>query len=172
MGEYYLSCWHGCFGMETVALRYFNVFGPRQDPSSPYSGVLSRFMTSLLDRQRPTIYGDGEQSRDFTYVDDVVRLNICACEAPASVSGRVYNGGNGGRITLNEAWALLQRIEGVRIDPIYEDPRQGDVRHSQADTTAVKRDLGYEPLFSFEQGMRATLEWYRAEWHKHKDTRR
>jgi UDP-glucose 4-epimerase len=162
MGEYYLASWHGCYGMETVALRYFNVFGPRQDPSSAYSGVLSLFMTAVLDRRAPTIFGDGEQSRDFTYVEDVVALNIRACQAPASVSGKVYNGGNGGRITLNQAWEMLQKIEGVRIVPNYGPPRAGDVRDSQADTTAVKRDLGYESKFSFEEGMRATLEWYRA----------
>jgi nucleoside-diphosphate-sugar epimerase len=163
MGEYYLAAWHGCYGMETVALRYFNVFGPRQDPSSAYSGVLSLFMTAILERRAPTIFGDGEQSRDFTYVEDVVALNIRACQAPASVSGRVYNGGNGGRITLNQAWEMLQKIEGVSIAPNYGPPRAGDVRDSQADTVAVRRDLGYEPKFSFEEGMRATLEWYRAQ---------
>ncbi len=161
MGEYYLSSWHGCFGLETIALRYFNVFGPRQDPSSPYSGVLSLFMMAILDRRAPTIYGDGEQSRDFTYVEDVVALNIKACEAPASASGKVFNGGNGWRITLNQAWSILQKIEGVSIDPVYGPPREGDVRHSQADTTLVERELGYHSQFSFEEGMRRTLEWYR-----------
>jgi UDP-glucose 4-epimerase len=161
MGEYYLSCWHGCYGLETVSLRYFNVFGPRQDPGSAYSGVLSLFMTAILDRRAPTIFGDGEQSRDFTYVEDVVALNIRACQAPSSVAGRVYNGGNGGRITLNQAWEMLQKIEGVSIAPNYGPPRAGDVRDSQADTTAVRRDLGYEPRFTFEEGMRRTLEWYR-----------
>jgi nucleoside-diphosphate-sugar epimerase len=164
MGEYYLSSWHGCYGMETVALRYFNVFGPRQDPTSAYSGVLSLFMTAILDRRAPTIFGDGEQSRDFTYVEDVVALNIRASQAPSSVSGKVYNGGNGGRITLNQAWEMLQKIEGVSIAPQYGPPRAGDVRDSQADTTAVRRDLGYEPKFSFEDGMRVTLEWYRAKY--------
>jgi UDP-glucose 4-epimerase len=164
MGEYYLSCWHSCYGLETVSLRYFNVFGPRQDPSSAYSGVLSLFMTATLDRRAPTIFGDGEQSRDFTYVEDVVALNIRACQAPSSVAGKVYNGGNGGRITLNQAWEMLQKIEGVRIAANYGPPRAGDVRDSQADTTAVRRDLGYKPRFSFEEGMRRTLDWYRAEW--------
>src|SRR5665213_162863 len=115
LGEHYASVYHSCFGLETVSLRYFNVYGPRQDPSSPYSGVLSLFMKAIIDRRAPTIFGDGEQSRDFTYVDDVVGLNIKACQAPASVSGRMFNAGNGGRITLNQAWALLQRIEGVAI---------------------------------------------------------
>jgi len=162
MGEYYMSVWASCFGLETVSLRYFNVFGPRQDPSSAYSGVLSLFMKAVLERRAPTIFGDGEQSRDFTYVDDVVALNINAAQAPASVSGRVYNGGNGGRITLNQAWALLQKIEGVTIAATYEAPRAGDVRDSQADTTAACLDLGHNPKFTFEQGMRKTLEWYRA----------
>jgi UDP-glucose 4-epimerase len=163
MGEYYMSVWASCFGMETVSLRYFNVFGPRQDPSSPYSGVLSLFMTAILDRRAPTIFGDGEQSRDFTYVEDVVALNLKALDAPASVSGKVFNAGNGGRITLNQAWELLQEIEGVRIAARYGPPRAGDVRDSQADTTSAVRELGHAPQFSFEQGMKATLDWYRGE---------
>ncbi len=162
MGEYYMSCWHSCYGLETISLRYFNVYGPRQDPSSPYSGVLSLFMKAALARTAPTIFGDGEQSRDFTFVEDVVRLNLLAAKAPASASGRVYNGGNGGRITLNEAWKLLNKIEGVSIAPAYGPPREGDVRDSQADTTAVARDLGYKPQYTFEEGIRRTLEWYRA----------
>ncbi len=168
MGEYYLSCWHSCFGMETVALRYFNVFGPRQDPSSPYSGVLSLFMMAILERRAPTIFGDGEQSRDFTYVEDVVALNIKAYEAPASASGHVFNGGNGGRITLNQAWAILEKLEGVKIAPVYGPAREGDVRHSQADTSLVEKELGYESQFTFEEGMRRTLEWYRSEWSRSK----
>ena len=146
--------------METVSLRYFNVYGPRQDPSSAYSGVLSLFIKAVLERHPPTILGDGEQSRDFTYVDDVVALNLLAAHAQG-VAGRIYNGGNGGRITLNQAWALLQKLEAVEISANYGPPRAGDVRHSQADTTAVARDLGYAPRFSFEEGMRLTLEWYR-----------
>jgi UDP-glucose 4-epimerase len=137
------------------------VFGPRQDPASPYSGVLSLFMTAILGRYAPTIFGDGEQSRDFTFVEDVVALNVKAAEAPSSVSGSMYNGGNGGRVTLNEAWALLEKIEGVRIPPKYGPPRAGDVRDSQADTARARRDLGHDPQFTFEQGMRATLKWYR-----------
>ena len=161
MGEYYMSCWHSCYGLETVSLRYFNVFGPRQDPSSPYSGVLSLFITAVLERRAPTIFGDGGTSRDFTYVEDVVALNLKAAQAPAEVSGRVFNGGNGGRITLNEAWEMLQKIEGVSLPASYGPSRAGDVRDSQADTTAVIRDLGYVPQFSFEDGLRRTLEWYR-----------
>jgi nucleoside-diphosphate-sugar epimerase len=161
VGEYYAAIFAEQFGLETVALRYFNVFGPRQDPSSPYSGVLSLFMQAILERNPPMIFGDGEQSRDFTFVDDVAELNLKAAQA-ARVSGQLYNGGNGERITLNEAWALLQRIENVTIEPVYGPPRPGDVRDSQADTTAAARDLGHAPQFSFEQGMRITLEWYRS----------
>jgi UDP-glucose 4-epimerase len=162
MGEYYMSVWASCFGLETVSLRYFNVFGPRQDPTSQYSGVLSVFIGAILDRRTPTIFGDGETSRDFTYVEDVVGVNLRAAEAPASVSGKVFNAGNGGRITLNQAWALLQKFEGVSIPPDYGPPRPGDVRDSQADTTAAVRELGHSPQVSFETGLRATLEWYRS----------
>ncbi len=159
-GEYYSSIFAECFGLETVSLRYFNVFGPRQDPSSPYSGVLSLFIRAILERRSPTIYGDGEQSRDFTYVEDVVALNLNAARA-RNVSGRMYNGGNGGRITLNQAWTLLQKIEGLQIPANYGPPRAGDVRHSQAGTTAARADLGYVSRFTFEQGLRLTLEWFR-----------
>jgi len=160
VGEYYCNIFSGVYGLDTVALRYFNVYGPRQDPSSPYSGVLSLFMKAVLERHAPTIFGDGEQSRDFTYVEDVAELNLKAARAKG-VSGRIYNGGNGGRITLNQAWALLQRIEGVAIPAQHGPPRTGDVHDSQADTTAAVRDLGHAPRFSFEEGMRRTLEWYR-----------
>jgi len=161
MGEYYMSVWAGCFGLETVSLRYFNVFGPRQDPTSQYSGVLSIFITAILERRAPTIFGDGGTSRDFTYVDDVVGLNIRAAEAPASASGKMFNAGNGGRVTLNQAWELLQKFEGVSIPANHGPERPGDVRDSQADTTSAVRELGHTPQWSFEAGLRATLEWYR-----------
>ncbi len=160
VGEYYASVFSLCFGLETVALRYFNVFGPRQDPSSAYSGVLSLFMKCMLERRSPTIYGDGEQSRDFTFVEDVVELNLKAARAQG-VGGKVYNGGNGGRVTLNHAWRTLEKIEGVRIDPVYTSPRAGDVRDSQADITRAVAELGHAPRYSFEEGLRLTLEWYR-----------
>jgi nucleoside-diphosphate-sugar epimerase len=160
MGEYYSNIFSGVYGLETVSLRYFNVYGPRQDPSSAYSGVLSLFMTAALDRKAPTIFGDGEQSRDFTFVEDVAELNLKAARAQG-VSGKMYNGGNGGRITLNEAWALLQKLEGVTIPAVYGPPRAGDVHDSQADTTLAVRDLGHAPRYGFEEGMRITLEWYR-----------
>jgi UDP-glucose 4-epimerase len=159
-GEYYASVFSDCFNLQTVSLRFFNVFGPRQDPSSPYSGVLSVFMTCLLERRSPVIFGDGEQSRDFTYVEDVVALMLKAAEAQG-VSGRVFNAGNGGRITLNETWKQLQQIEGVSIPAKYGPPRSGDVRDSQADTSAAVKELGHAPRFTFEEGLRLTLEWYR-----------
>jgi UDP-glucose 4-epimerase len=161
LGEHYMSVWASCFALETVSLRYFNVYGPRQDPSSAYSGVLSLFMTAILERRAPTIFGNGDQSRDFTFVGDVVALNLKAAQAPQFVSGRMYNGGNGGRITLNQAWELLQKIEGVTIPAKFGPPRAGDVMDSQADTTAACRDLGHDPKFTFERGMRETLKWYR-----------
>ena len=162
MGEYYASVFSSCFGLETVCLRFFNVFGPRQDPSSAYSGVLSLFMKHLIARTAPTIFGDGEQTRDFTYVEDVADLVIKASKAPG-VSGKVYNAGNGNRFSLNHIWQLLQDIEGVRIAPRYGPLRAGDVRDSQADTTAAARDLGHAPRFTIEEGLRRTLAWYKAD---------
>jgi UDP-glucose 4-epimerase len=162
LGEYYASVFTECFGLETVSLRFFNVFGPRQDPTSVYSGVLSIFLTCLIERRSPTINGDGEQSRDFTYVEDVVGLLLKASEAP-DVAGKVFNAGNGNRYTLNETWRLLQKIEDVDLPAHYGPPRPGDVRHSQADVTAAVRELGHAPRFTFEQGLRLTLEWYRAD---------
>jgi UDP-glucose 4-epimerase len=161
VGEYYGSVFSQCFNLQTVSLRFFNVFGPRQDPSSPYSGVLSVFMTCLLEGLSPTIFGDGEQSRDFTYVEDVVGLLLKAAEV-SGISGKVFNAGNGGRITLNETWKQLQKIAGVNIPAKYGPARPGDVRDSQADTVAAVHELGHAPRFTFEQGLRLTLEWYRA----------
>ncbi len=160
MGEYYASVFHSCFGIETVSLRFFNVYGPRQDPSSAYSGVLSLFMKHLLTRTAPTIFGDGEQTRDFTYVEDVAGLCYKASQA-AGVAGNMYNAGNGGRYSLNFIWDLLQKIEGVQIPPGYGPPRPGDVRDSMADTTSAAAALGHAPQFSIEEGLKRTLEWYR-----------
>ncbi|HEU0141553.1 MAG TPA: SDR family oxidoreductase [Bryobacteraceae bacterium] len=158
-GEYYCSVFSKCFNLETVALRYFNVYGPRQDPSSPYSGVLSIFMRCVAERRSPVIFGDGEQSRDFTYVEDVAALTVRA--AVKGVSGRVYNAGNGNRYTLNEIWKLVQGLEGVSLPASYGPSREGDVRHSQADTAAAARDLGHSPRFSIEEGLKRTLHWYK-----------
>jgi UDP-glucose 4-epimerase len=149
MGEYYCNVFTGVYNLETVAIRYFNVYGPRQDPTSAYSGVLSLFMRAVLERKAPLIFGDGEQSRDFTYVEDVAELNLKAAHAK-NVSGKFYNGGNGGRITLNQAWALLQKLAGVDIPAKYAAPRAGDVRDSQADTTLAVSELGHMPRHSFE----------------------
>lgn len=159
VGEYYCNVFTTCFGLETIGLRFFNVYGPRQDPMSPYSGVLSLFMKHLIARTAPTIHGDGEQTRDFTYVEDVAGLVIKA--STAGVPGTTYNGGNGGRYTLNEIWSMLQKIEGVDIQASYGPGRAGDVRDSQADTTAAVRELGHAPEFSIEDGLRRTLAWYK-----------
>lgn len=160
-GEYYASNFHDCFGLDAVSLRFFNVYGERQDPGSPYSGIISLFMKALIERKSPTIFGDGENSRDFTYVEDVVSLCIKASKAKG-VGGKVYNAGNGGRFTLNELWKTLLEIEGVEIPAIYGPPRAGDVAHSQADTTRARRDLGHDPQYTLEQGLRRTLAWYQA----------
>lgn len=160
VGEYYCNLFTENFGLETVALRFFNVYGPRQDPSSTYSGVLSLFMKHLLARTQPTLFGDGNQSRDFTYVEDVAGLCLKAARAKG-VAGKMYNAGNGGRYTLNQLWTMLQEMEGVSLPPLYGPPRAGDVRDSQADTTAAILDLGHAPRFTMEEGLRATLAWYR-----------
>ncbi len=159
-GELYASVFASCFNLETVSLRFFNVYGPRQDPSSPYSGVLSLFMKHLLARTSPTIFGDGEQTRDFTYVEDVAGLCVKASEAPAA-AGKMYNAGNGGQYSLNEIWDLLQKVEGVKIAPIYGPDRAGDVRDSMADTHRAVAELGHKPRFTIEEGLKRTLEWYR-----------
>jgi nucleoside-diphosphate-sugar epimerase len=159
MGEYYASVFSSCFGLETVSLRFFNVFGPRQDPGSAYSGVLSLFMKALITGESPTIFGDGEQSRDFTYVEDVAGLVWKAARA-GGVSGMVFNAGNGNRYTLNETWEVLQKIAGKQLTAHYGPGRAGDVRHSQADTTAAKQMLGHDPQFTFEEGLRRTFDWY------------
>jgi nucleoside-diphosphate-sugar epimerase len=160
VGEQYLSVFHSCFGLEGVALRFFNVYGPRQDPTSTYSGVLSLFMKHLLARTSPTIFGDGEQSRDFTFVEDVAGLCWKASQA-SGVAGKMYNAGNGNQYTLNHIWNVLQQMEGVDLPPKYGPPRAGDVRHSKADTAAATRDLGHAPRVTIEEGLRRTLEWYR-----------
>src|SRR4051812_38284967 len=160
LGEHYAVAFHSCFRLETVSLRFFNVYGPRQDPSSAYSGVLSLFMKAVISGEAPTIFGDGGTTRDFTYVEDVTALPIKAASA-SGVSGNVYNAGNGNRYSLNEVWETLQKIAGVKIAAKYGPPRAGDVRDSQADTTAAIRDLGHSPKFTLEQGLRITLDWYR-----------
>lgn len=160
MGEYYAQVFQSCFDLETTSLRYFNVYGPRQDPNSPYSGVISVFMKSLLTGVAPTIFGDGNQSRDFTYVEDVAKLNVIAGREPGA-SGRVLNAGNGHRYTLNDVWEVLQRIAGVSIKARYADARPGDVKDSQADIAALREVLPYAPQFDLEDGLRRTYDWYK-----------
>ena len=145
------------YGFETVTTRYFNVFGPRQDPGSPYSGVISLFSTAILEGRQPVIYGDGEQTRDFTYVANVVDGVLRACEAPKA-AGEVINVATGGRISLNELLRVMNQICGTNIQPTYQDPRVGDVRDSQADISKARALLGYEPIASFEEGLRHTLD--------------
>ena len=160
VGEQYLKMFTSLYGLETVSIRYFNVFGPRQDPSSPYSGVISVFATALLEGRSPTIYGDGEQTRDFTYVANVVDGVLRACEAPGA-SGEVINVATGGRVSLNELLKTLNRIVGTNIEAIYKAPREGDVRDSQADISKAKRLLGFAPSVGLEDGLRRTLDWCR-----------
>jgi nucleoside-diphosphate-sugar epimerase len=161
VGEQYLRLFTRLYGLETVSIRYFNVFGPRQDPSSAYSGVISIFATALLDGRAPTIYGDGQQTRDFTYVGDVVDGVLRAAEAP-NVSGETINVAAGGRISLNRLFETMKRLVGAQVDPSYSAPRAGDVRDSQADITKARRLLAFEPRVSLEEGLRRTVDWYRA----------
>jgi nucleoside-diphosphate-sugar epimerase len=160
VGEQYLKMFTSLYGLETVSIRYFNVFGPRQDPSSPYSGVISVFATALLENRPPTIFGDGEQTRDFTYVANAVDGVLRACEAPKA-SGEVINVATGGRISLNKLFYTMREIVGGDVEPAYVEPRQGDVKDSQADIRKAKELLGYEPIVSFEEGLERTIEWYR-----------
>jgi nucleoside-diphosphate-sugar epimerase len=161
VSEQYCQMFTRLYGFETVTTRYFNVFGPRQDPGSPYSGVISLFSTALLEGRRPTVYGDGEQTRDFTYVANVVDGVLRACEAPKA-AGEVINVATGGRISLNELLRVMNQICGTKAQPIYQEPRVGDVRDSQADISKAGALLEYRPLVSFEEGLRQTLDWCRA----------
>jgi nucleoside-diphosphate-sugar epimerase len=161
VGEQYAAMFTRLYGLETVSIRYFNVFGPRQDPSSPYSGVISLFISALVEGRRAVIYGDGEQTRDFTYVANVVDGVLRACDAP-NVAGRTINVATGGRVSLNELHRVLRTLAGGGEDPAYAEPRLGDVKHSQADITLAETLLGYTPRVSLEEGLRRTLEWYRA----------
>jgi len=161
VGELYCQTFGRCYGLENVALRYFNIFGPRQDPGSPYSGVLSKFCTAFLEDVPPLVFGDGEQTRDFTYVDNAVQANLLACEAP-NASGKVFNVGVGGRVSLNEVLRELAKITGKTLAAKYEPPRDGDIRDSQADISQARETLGYDPPVSFEEGLARTFEWYRS----------
>jgi UDP-glucose 4-epimerase len=162
VAEQYCQMFTRLYGFETVTTRYFNVFGPRQDPGSPYSGVISLFSTALLEGRQPVIYGDGEQTRDFTYIANVVDGVLRACEAPKA-AGDVINVACGTRISLNELVRVMNGIIGGNQQPIYKEPRQGDVRDSQADITKAKTLLGYTPIVAIEEGLRRTIEWCRSE---------
>ncbi len=160
--EQYARMFTQLYGLETVTIRYFNVFGPRQDPSSPYSGVISLFSTALLEGRQPIIYGDGAQTRDFTYIANVVDGVLRACEAPEA-NGEVINVATGSRISLNELLRVMNSLLGTDIGAVYREPRAGDVRDSQADIAKARRLLGYEPIIGLEDGLRHTLDWCRAE---------
>ena len=159
VGELYARVFTRTYGLETACIRYFNVFGPRQDPTSQYSGVLSRFMLAAIEGQPPVIFGDGEQSRDFTYVDNVVQQTLLACEADGA-SGLVFNGGTGVQSKLNDVLRLLEKLSGKKLDAKYEAPRTGDIKDSLADITLARKILGYSPSVNFEEGLARTWKWY------------
>jgi UDP-glucose 4-epimerase len=159
--EQYMISFYRCYGLETVCLRYFNIFGPRQDPSSPYSGVLAKFITQMLHGEQPTIHGDGEQSRDFTYIDNAVDANLLACTAPPQkAAGQMFNVATGRRVTLNETFNLLQGLTSYKGKPNYGPERGGDIKHSLADISKAEAGLGYKPKVDFEEGLRRTVGWY------------
>jgi UDP-glucose 4-epimerase len=161
--EYYMASFYRCYGLETVCLRYFNIFGPRQDPTSPYSGVLAKFITQMLRHEAPTIHGNGEQSRDFTYIDNVVEANLLACRAPSTeAAGRVFNVATGERVELNQVFRLLKSITAYAGEANYGPERAGDVKHSLADLSRAEKHLGYKPKVGFEEGLRKTVAWYRS----------
>ena len=161
VGEQYMQMFTALYGLETVSIRYFNVFGPRQDPSSPYSGVISQFAKTLLEGKAPTIYGDGKQTRDFTYIANVVDGVLRAVTAPAA-SGQVINVATGSRISLNELFATMRDLVGAKVSVVYGPPRAGDVTDSLADISRARAILGYEPTVSFQEGLRRTIDWYRS----------
>jgi nucleoside-diphosphate-sugar epimerase len=161
-GEYYMSSYWQVYGLETVSLRYFNVFGPRQGADSPYSGVLAKFIQQMLEGIRPTIFGTGEQGRDFTYIDNVVSANLLACAAPAArVAGKVFNTACGTQHTLKEMYQLLANMIGFEDPPLYASPRTGDILNSQADISAAVEAFGYRPLIGVKEGLERTVQWYR-----------
>ena len=160
-GEHYMRVFALVYGLETVVLRYFNVFGPHQDPTSHYSGVLAIFCRRMLAGEQPAIYGDGEQSRDFTYIDNVVQANLLAAAAPAEkVSGQMMNLATGVRITLNQTFEILCELTGYKGKPAYAESRAGDIKDSLADISMARNLLGYEPIVDFREGLRRTVEWY------------
>jgi len=162
--EYYMVSFYRCYGLETVCLRYFNIFGPRQDPSSPYSGVLAKFTMQMLKGEQPTIFGDGETSRDFTFIDNAVSANLLASSAPAAeCAGRVFNCATGRRITLKQTFEALKKLTGYRGAAKYAAERSGDIKHSLADISLIENHLGYKVLVDFEEGLSRTVEWYKTQ---------
>jgi nucleoside-diphosphate-sugar epimerase len=162
--ELYMVSFYRCYGLESVCLRYFNIFGPRQDPSSAYSGVLAKFSMQMLRGEQPTIFGDGQTSRDFTYIDNAISANLLACSAPAAeCAGRVFNCATGRRITLNETFDALKQLTGYEGSVKYGPERGGDIKHSLADISEAQKHLGYKVLVNFEDGLRRTVEWYKSQ---------
>ncbi|MDM8007490.1 MAG: SDR family oxidoreductase [Phycisphaerae bacterium] len=160
VGEYYLRAFYECYGLETISLRYFNVFGPRQDPKSQYAAAIPAFVSAILNDKPPTIYGDGEQTRDFTYIDNVVHSNMLAAKAP-KLSGEVINVACSESVTVNHTIELINNLLGKNVKPIYTDVRPGDVKHSLADITLARKIIGFEPVVKFDEGLRRAIEWYR-----------
>ena len=158
LGEYYCKVFNEVYGLKTISLRYFNVYGPRQDPYSDYAAVIPRFINRVLENKPPVIYGDGEQTRDFTFVTDVVRANIQAMKSDAN---GVYNIASGNRISINELANVIMKLMGRNLKPIHEAPREGDIRHSLGDISSAKKTLSYEPQYSVEEGLRRTIKWFR-----------
>ena len=160
--EFYCQAFTSVYGLETVALRYFNVFGPRQDPTSAYAAVIPLFITAMLDSRPPTVHGDGTQTRDFTYIDNVVHGNLLACKAPAEATGQVYNLACGDKISLLDLIATINRVLGTNVEPVHTDPRPGDIHDSRADNSKIQRLLGFEPQVSFEEGLARTIRYYQS----------
>ena len=160
--EHYMISFYRCYGLESVCLRYFNIFGPRQDPTSPYSGVLAKFITLMLRGEQPTMFGDGSQSRDFNYIDNAVSANLLACAAPAEeCAGRVFNVATGQRVTLNQTFQALKKLTGYSGEAKHDPERAGDIKHSLADISRAAKHLQYRPLVDFESGLAKTVQWYR-----------
>ena len=160
VGEYYAKVFYEVYGLETVSLRYFNIFGPHQDPTSQYAAAIPAFVTAILKDEKPTIFGDGEQSRDFTYIDNVVEANLLAAKAEHT-AGEVLNIACGRAVTVNQIIEIINELLGKNIKPLYTDPRPGDVKHSLADITLAEKTIGYKPTVQFKQGLRLAIDWYR-----------
>jgi nucleoside-diphosphate-sugar epimerase len=161
IGEKYCQFINHLYGPETISLRYFNVYGPRQDPHSPYASVIPLFIEKALTGERHQIYGDGEQSRDFIFIDDIVEANLLAVHSAADAAGRAYNIGCGERTTVNALAAEVSRLAGASAEPVHVNPRNGDIRHSSADISRARKWLRFEPKVSFQDGLRMTIKWHR-----------